>query len=185
MKYKDRSGNLIERETGQDRFLKKLYTKAIGRFFVRILITRPVTLVCGFFLNRRISAAFIKGFIKNNNIEILHCHLFRSQFFGYIIKRYFFPDIKLIFHEHGPLSERFEGFITKMFLRYSRNILDKSIAVSEMMKRLLIDSGKIECTKISILPNFIFPEYFKENKDKNREEFRKKHNLSDDTFVVG
>ncbi|MBO5288941.1 MAG: glycosyltransferase family 4 protein [Spirochaetales bacterium] len=127
----------------------------------------------------------ICDFIKNNNIEILHCHLFRSQFFGYIIKRYFFPDIKLIFHEHGPLSERFEGFITKMFLRYSRNILDKSIAVSEMMKRLLIDSGKIECTKISILPNFIFPEYFKENKDKNREEFRKKHNLSDDTFVVG
>ena len=70
MKYKDRSGNLIERETGQDRFLKKLYTKAIGRFFVRILITRPVTLVCGFFLNRRISAAFIKGFIKNNKLSI-------------------------------------------------------------------------------------------------------------------
>ena len=70
MKYKDRNGNLIERETGQDTFLKKLYTKAMGRFFVRILITRPVTLVCGFFLNRRISATFIKGFIKNNNIDM-------------------------------------------------------------------------------------------------------------------
>ena len=36
-------------------------------------------------------------FIKKNNIEILHCHLLRSQFFGYIIKRYFFFRYKINF----------------------------------------------------------------------------------------
>lgn len=70
MKYKDRQGNLIVKETGQDKFLKKLYTTVIGRFFVRILITRPVTSICGFFLNRRISALFINRFIKNNDIDM-------------------------------------------------------------------------------------------------------------------
>lgn len=70
MRYKDREGNLIERETGQDKFLKGLYTKPIGRLFVRILITKPVTSVCGFFLNRRISSLFIGRFVKNNNIDM-------------------------------------------------------------------------------------------------------------------
>lgn len=70
MRYKDRKGNLIEKETGQDRFLKGLYTKRIGRIFVRVLITRPITLVCGFFLNRRISTLFIKKFVKKNNIDM-------------------------------------------------------------------------------------------------------------------
>lgn len=70
MRYKDRNGNLIEKETSQDRFLKGLYTKAIGRVCVRILITRPITLLCGFFLNIRPSTLFIKKFIKTNNIDM-------------------------------------------------------------------------------------------------------------------
>ena len=70
MKYKDRQGNLIIKETGQDKFLKKLYTTVVGRFFVRILITKPITSICGFFLNRKISTLFINRFIKNNNIDM-------------------------------------------------------------------------------------------------------------------
>lgn len=124
-------------------------------------------------------------FIKENNIEILHCHLFRSQFFGYILKRMYFPDIKLFFHEHGPLSEQFEGFITEMLLHMSGKILDKSIAVSDMMKELLVNKGKIPQSKIEILPNFIFSENFGRNKVENRRFFRETYNISPDAFVVG
>lgn len=127
----------------------------------------------------------LRKFIKENNIEILHCHLFRSQFFGYMLKRLYFPDIKLFFHEHGPLSEQFEGFITKILLRMSGKILDKSIAVSDMMKKLLIREGKIPQSKIEILPNFIFPENFSESKTEKRRLFRETYNISADTFVVG
>lgn len=124
-------------------------------------------------------------FIEKNNIEILHCHLFRSQFFGCMLKRKYFPDIKLFFHEHGPLSEKFEGFITKRLLRMSGKIIDKSIAVSDMMKKLLINKGKILPSKIEILPNFIFPENFNINKIEKRKFFREAYNISPDTFVVG
>ena len=34
-------------------------------------------------------------------IGVLHCHLFRSQVFGYILKTLFFPQVALVFHEHG------------------------------------------------------------------------------------
>lgn len=127
----------------------------------------------------------LRKFIKDNNIEILHCHLFRSQFFGYLLKRLYFPDIKLIFHEHGPLSEQFEGFITKMLLRTSGKTVDKSIAVSDMMKALLINKGKIPQSKIEILPNFIFPENFSGDKIEKRRLFRKQYNIPIDDFVVG
>ena len=70
MKYKDRNGNLIIKETGQDKFLHSLYTKKAGRIFVRFLITRPVTKVSAFFLRIRPSALFINTFIRNNGIDM-------------------------------------------------------------------------------------------------------------------
>lgn len=70
MKYKDREGNVIEIETGQDKFLRKMYTTKLGRLVIKILIARPVSAICGFFLNRGISKIFIKGFVKKNNIDV-------------------------------------------------------------------------------------------------------------------
>lgn len=70
MNYKDRKGTLIENETGQDRFLRRLYTTLAGRMFVRLLITKPVTVICGAFLRTRLSAAFIKKFIRKNSIDM-------------------------------------------------------------------------------------------------------------------
>jgi glycosyltransferase involved in cell wall biosynthesis len=108
--------------------------------------------------------------------------LFRSQFFGYIIKRYFFPDIKLIFHEHGPLGSGFEGYFVTNLLRFSRKYLDCSIAVSNNVKKQLIMKGKIDSKIIKILNNFIV---YADNEKNQRLIFRKKHNIEDKTFVVG
>jgi glycosyltransferase involved in cell wall biosynthesis len=172
--------NFAESKIGHNQYVFALRTTKI-----RIPIDADVTVFPG---KSRYSFKPLKqicNLIKEHNIQILHCHLFRSQFFGYIIKRYFFPDIKLIFHEHGPLSEKFEGFITKVFLRHSKKILDKSIAISDMIKKLLIEKAKFPVSKIEILPNFILSERFNEDTLNNRQIFRKKYNLSNDTFVVG
>lgn len=70
MKYKDRQGNLFEKTTGQDKFLRSLYTKKIGRAFIWVL-TRPfITKIGGFYLSRRISKIHIKRFIKKQNINM-------------------------------------------------------------------------------------------------------------------
>ena len=70
MNYRDRNGTLIEKDTKQDRLLKRLYTTAPGRMLVRILITRPVTLIAGAALRTRVSAAYIKSFINKNSIDM-------------------------------------------------------------------------------------------------------------------
>lgn len=70
MKYKDRKGTLIINETGQDKLLRRMYTTLAGRILTRVLITRPITVICGAFLRSRPSALFIKRFINKNSINM-------------------------------------------------------------------------------------------------------------------
>ncbi|MFR1519317.1 MAG: archaetidylserine decarboxylase [Clostridia bacterium] len=70
MRYKDRDGNLILKETGQDKLLRSLYTKRGGRFLIRFLITKPVTKLSSCFLRIRPSVIFIKRFIQKNGIDM-------------------------------------------------------------------------------------------------------------------
>lgn len=70
MKYKDREGNLYEKTTGQDRFIRKAYTTKAGRVLIKIL-TRPfITKIASLYLSCGISTIHIKSFIKKNNINM-------------------------------------------------------------------------------------------------------------------
>lgn len=70
MRYKNRAGTLIVKETGQDKFLRFLYGRRAGRLLLRLLITRPVTRICACAFRTRFSAFFIKGFVKKNSIDM-------------------------------------------------------------------------------------------------------------------
>jgi len=48
----------------------------------------------------------LKELIRKEGIEVLHCHLFKSQLFGVIIKIFYFPKIKIIFQEHGKIFSK-------------------------------------------------------------------------------
>ena len=70
MRYADRDGNIYEEENGQDRLLNWMYTTMAGRYSLKIL-TRPwVSKLGGAFLSSPISKCLIKGFIKNNHIDM-------------------------------------------------------------------------------------------------------------------
>lgn len=50
--------------------LRFLYNTAVGRCILRLLICRPLSFVAGFFLDSKLSALFVKPFIKSNNIDM-------------------------------------------------------------------------------------------------------------------
>ena len=70
MKYIDRQGNKTESDSGQDRFLKRLYTSAAGRMALKIMVRPWVSKAGGKLLNTRLSALFIDPFVKKNQIDM-------------------------------------------------------------------------------------------------------------------
>ncbi len=47
----------------------------------------------------------LRRFIEANKIDILHCHLFRSQVFGWLVRSTIRRKIGLVFHERGNIFE--------------------------------------------------------------------------------
>ncbi len=133
----------------------------------------------------------IINFIKKEKIQFLHCHLFRSQVFGWILKTLFFPKIKLIFHEHGQIlgSDSFnkkEDFIFETFLRFAKKQVDLFVAVSETIQKKLIKKVSANPQKINILYNFVDEMRFnKKNYPLNTENIRKELNILPNEYIIG
>lgn len=70
MDCKDRRGNIISEGQGQDKVLKILYGTSLGRQAVKILIRPAVSRAAGWLMDRKISKAAIKPFVKANNIVL-------------------------------------------------------------------------------------------------------------------
>jgi glycosyltransferase involved in cell wall biosynthesis len=102
----------------------------------------------------------LKRLISKIKPQILHCHLFRSQVYGFFLKLLFFPKIKLIFHEHGQIlgsetGNSIEDKIFRFFIRISKKKVNLFFAVSEFVKVNLEQKTKVEPSKIKLLYNFI------------------------------
>lgn len=68
MIWRDRNGNLVPGDDGQDRFLEWMYGTRPGRLLVK-LMTRPgVSRAAGWLLDRRVSALAVRPFIRKNHI---------------------------------------------------------------------------------------------------------------------
>ncbi len=68
MYCKNRNGEFVYGNEGQDKFLQNLYGSKLGRVCLKILVKPFVTKTGGWFLNRRISCIAIKPFIKKSGI---------------------------------------------------------------------------------------------------------------------
>lgn len=125
----------------------------------------------------------IKQFIKKNEINILHCHLFRSQVFGYLLKKFYFPKIKLIFHRHGYLLKNLESY----FLNRVQKEVNLFIAVSQNTKNKLIENAKIDESKIKVLSNFVDLDKLNSEalKRYDRDKTREKWGIDKKDFVIG
>jgi len=82
--------------------------------------------------------------IRRERVDVLHCHLFRSQVFGFILKLCFFPRVALVFHEHGRVAGRegesaLEAFLFRLFLRLSWRWVDCFVCNSNYTRAALVD----------------------------------------------
>ncbi len=126
----------------------------------------------------------IREIIKEEKIDVLHCHLFRSQVFGWILKKFYFPDIKLIIHEHGKIFQK--NWYYKLFMRVARKKVNLFIAVSYTTKKELMNKANIPEEKIKVLYNFVDLEKFnRKNITWNIEKEKEKLGIKKDEFVIG
>lgn len=95
---------------------------------------------------------FLKRFIKSRRIDLLHCQLPRSIVTGYLIKRFFFPDILYLIHEQGDI---FESRLYALFIRIIKKKADGFIACSEATRKKLSESARINPEKIKVIYNFV------------------------------
>lgn len=68
MIWRDRNGNLVPGDDGQDRFLEWMYGTRPGRLLVKQMIRPGVSRAAGWLLDRRVSALAVRPFIRKNHI---------------------------------------------------------------------------------------------------------------------
>lgn len=127
----------------------------------------------------------LRKLITNEKIDVLHCHLAKSMFFGYILKTLFFKKVKLIFHEHGRIFENQKLY--NYFNKKAQNNVDLFIAVSEATKIKLIKNSKLDEHKIKVLYNFVDLNKINPNNIKNNDRTIKGREIgiNKDYFVIG
>lgn len=70
MQSKDRNGNIVSEEEGQDRLLETLYGTAAGRGLVKLLVNPAVSKAGGNLLDRGVSKLLVSPFIEKNHIAM-------------------------------------------------------------------------------------------------------------------
>ncbi len=130
---------------------------------------------------RSSSKCYIKSFfklarfIRDNNITILHCHLAKSNALGFLLKKIFFKHIKLLFHEHGKIvrsdKTNRSSFVYKSLVRMAKKEVNLFIAISNMIKKELIEKACVEPDKIVVLYNFVDPRRFHIREELDRRQF--------------
>ncbi|MBR1743194.1 MAG: phosphatidylserine decarboxylase [Lachnospiraceae bacterium] len=70
MKAKDRAGNIVHGNEGQEKVIRALYGSAFGRAALKVLTAPAVSKFGGEFLDSSVSRLFIKPFVKKSGISL-------------------------------------------------------------------------------------------------------------------
>lgn len=70
MAWRDRAGNPVPGDDGQDKLLEWMYGTAVGRVLVRLMIQPWVSHAAGWMMDSRLSALAVGPFIKKNHIKM-------------------------------------------------------------------------------------------------------------------
>lgn len=95
-------------------------------------------------------------YCRRQNIDIVHAHLGRDYWLAALIK-FFYPEVKVIFTRHVlvPIKK-------SVFHRWVMNQASKIIAVSEAVKKVVLDSGIVKEKQVATIYNGIDVKSFRE-----------------------
>ncbi len=143
--------------------------------------------VCIFDSRSRYSFAPIfalRKLIQKEKIDIIQCHLYRSNVFGIILKTIWFPHVKLIVHEHGGIFE--DGMLYRLILNLNQKKVDCFIAISKSVQKALMRYAHVNESKITLLYNFVDLNTFSsKNVSWHIGVERTKLGISSENFIVG
>lgn len=125
----------------------------------------------------------LKEYVAENNIQLVHSHEYKSNFFAWKLRRSF-PELKLLSTAHGwtgnSWKERLVYYpVDKRLLRSFPQV----ISVSSDITRELVSKG-VQSTRIRTVPNAIEPDEFQRNDDL-RNQFRSQNHLDPQALVIG
>ena len=101
MEWRNRNGNHVSDGDEQDSTLRFLYETGFGRALLSLLIRKPVSDFVGWFMQRRISALWIKGFLKKSNIDMSEYENRKFRSFNDFFTRRIRPERRPIDMEPG------------------------------------------------------------------------------------
>lgn len=131
----------------------------------------------------------LRRLVRSRDVGILHCHLFRAQVFGFLLKALFFPRIALVFHEHGRAVGRegesgLEALMFHWFLRMSWRRVDRFICISEYTRTRLLQMIPRAGAGATVVANPISVHPLK-GETQDRAQVRRAEGIPEDAFVVG
>ncbi len=94
MEWRDRGGNYISEGDEGNKSLKFLYETRIGGVLLGLLIRKPVSDIAGWFMQRRISALWINGFIRKNHIDMSGYEKRKFKSFNDFFTRRILPECR-------------------------------------------------------------------------------------------
>ena len=129
----------------------------------------------------------IPRLIKSEDIAIVHCHLFRAQIFGLLIKIGSRHRCRLIFHEHGRVvGKEYESYLEhvlfRVFLFVSQRWVDQYICNSKLTKECLVKLVSPKRPAVIVYNPIILK---REVSDSERTLIRGKMGIPKNRFVVG
>ena len=125
----------------------------------------------------------IKAVIKNNNIDVVHCHTYFNSMYALIAAKQC-KIKKRITHSHNTVSEKNPSIIKKIYFSLSKIVIDfystDFLACGKEAGEALFFKNK----KFQVIDNGIILEKFYYNKNL-REEKRKELKLPNDYQIIG
>lgn len=91
----------------------------------------------------------LKKYVRQHQIDIIHAHA--TSFFTAVLVKFFYPKVKLVWHDHYGNSEKLNSRPQRV-LRLCKNYFDKVLTVSRDLEKWNRQILKLD--KVEFFPNF-------------------------------